>query len=95
VTPADLVLGHLRLLKMSHEQMAGQIAALEEFVKALQAPPKTARVELPEFCSGLPDRLCALRCEDARIDKASLAHPHRFMCRGCGAGSEDGITVVK
>lgn len=95
MTPADLVLGHLRLLKMSHEQMAGQIAALEEFVKALQAPAKTAHVELPAFCGGIPDRMCALRSEDARIDKASLSHPHRFLCRGCGAGSEDGITVAK
>lgn len=95
MTPADLVLQHIALMKSNHEHLGKQLAALEEFVTGLQAPAKTARIELPAFCEGLPDRMCALRCEDARIDKASLTHPNRFLCRGCGAGSEDGITVAK
>lgn len=95
MTPADLVLQHIALMESNHEHMGKQLGALKEFVKGLQAPAKTARPELPAFCEGIPDRMCALRSEDARIEKGSLVHPNRFLCRGCGAGSDDGITVAK
>lgn len=78
--------------RVSLELVSAQLAGFEALVKAKAAP--TAREELPAHCSGTPGSQCALRSEDARIEKASLTHPKAWICTGCRVYSENGITTT-
>lgn len=73
-----------------------QIELLRVMVAALKhgltpVPPVT--LSLPSHCDGVPESVCGLRNEDARIDKASLTAPNAWVCRGCSVFSSNGLTT--
>lgn len=85
------------------ESVRRQLDVLEaqlELVKAMLAAlraslvvPQAATIALPTHCDGVPESVCALRNEDARIDKASLTNPNAWVCRGCSVFSSNGLTT--
>lgn len=70
------------LLKAYARAMAAQAALLDAHADALLTDATDVRADAP------PAGPCP-HPDEARIDLATLAHPHRFACRACGVTIHD------
>lgn len=74
--------GHLDAVEAQLRLALVQVAALRQH---LAAPATSSEPDLPPACAGVPEHLCARRCDDARVDVGGMGGgPARWVCRGCG-----------
>lgn len=73
-------------IELARVQVAGLRHYLETVERAANAP--SARLDLPERCSGVATSQCGLQDDENRIDMGSFTDPHRWRCRGCGFDSQ-------
>ncbi len=88
---AAVIRATLEQSRVSLDLMSAQLAGFEAFAKAQTAPKAT--IDTHPHCAEHVGA-CALLSEDARIEKGSLAHPTRWICRGCRNESHNGATLA-
>ncbi len=81
--------------RVSLDLLSAQLAGFEAYVKAQhqQATAPKATIETHPHCAEHPGA-CALRSEDARIEKGSLSNPNQWICKGCRCESHNGATLA-
>ena len=66
--------------------MSDEILTRLDRIIELLTPPEPrprAEVDTPLRCKSVAASLCALRSEDARINRATFADPASWACKGC------------
>lgn len=69
-----------------------QIAAIRQRLETLRMAeerPVVRQPDRPARCAGIPERVCALRNEDAQQDRSGFG-VSAWECRGCGHREEVG-----
>ena len=79
-----MIAGAAGLLKAYARAMAAQAALLDAHADALLTDAADVRAD-----ADAPPPVPCPHPEGARVDLATLAHPHRFACRVCGATIHD------